>query len=671
MRRFAATIALALLGGMLTHSGFAVVGQPQGAAGFEVVEASIADIHAAMRGGRLTARALVEAYLARIEAYDKRGPALNAIIEINPRALERADELDARFAVSGLTGPLHGIPVIVKDNYDFAGMATSAGSAALADSMPPDDSFQVRRILAAGAIVLAKSNMAEFAFSPNETLGSRLPGFTRNPYATNRVPAGSSGGTAAAVAASMGAVGLGTDTGNSIRGPSAHNALVGIRSTIGLTSRDGIVPLYFSHDIGGPMARSVADAVAVFDVLAGSDPADPTTVEADARRAEDYNRFLDAGALASARVGVVRQIVDRESGDPRVRQVFSRAMDDLRSAGADIVDPVVIPMLDERVQFWCSRFRADINAYLATLGPDAPVESLTEIVATGAYDRTVRDRLRRSLEESLDDPDVRCAEQTANRRRFAEQVSTIMADNELDALVFPTWANVPRLIGDLRSPGGDNSQVLSPQTGFPAITVPMGWIEEGGRRLPAGLQILGDAWSEPRLIALAYAYEQATRHRRAPDTTPSLRPGAGTSGAQAPGAGAVGTQAAVSGIEGAWRAETYALAGGAEHPVDGTIFFAGDAWQVLFFVLDEGGVARRGSAEGGRYALEGDRLTFHHRYNLSAGEEMEGLPATELRMQIREAAGAAVEPCTIELSADRLTIRFPSGNRMTFSRVSE
>ena len=493
-----------------------------GAVGFDVVETSISDVHQAMQDGRVTARQLVEAYLARIEAYDKRNPALNAIIEVNPRALERADELDIAFAQSGLTGPLHGIPMIVKDNYDFAGMPTSAGSASLAESMPPDDSFQVHRIQEAGAIVLAKSNMAEFAFSPNETIGSRIPGFTRNPYATNRVPAGSSGGTGAAVAASFGVVGLGTDTGNSIRGPSSHNALVGIRSTIGLTSRDGIVPLAFSHDIGGPMARTVADAVAVFDVLAGTDPADPTTVEADARRAVDYNEFLDANALATARIGVVRQIVDRESGDPRMRDLLSQALEDLRAAGAQIVDPVSIPMLDERMQFGCSRFRYDINAYLATLGPEAPVKTLTEIVQSGGYDRTVRDRLRRALEESLEDPDIRCAEQTVNRRLLAEQVSGILADKGLDALVYPTWANVPRLIGDLRSPGGDNSQVLSPQTGFPAITVPMGWIEEGGQQLPAGLQIFGDAWTEPRLIAIAYAYEQATKHRRPPATTPTL-----------------------------------------------------------------------------------------------------------------------------------------------------
>ena len=206
-----------------------------------------------------------------------------------------------------------------------------------------------------------------------------------------------------------------------------------------------------------------------------------------------------------------------------MRDLLSRALEDLRVAGAQIVDPVIIPMLDETVQFSCRRFRYDINAYLATLGPDAPVKTLTEIVESGGYDRTVRDRLRRGLEESLEDPDSRCAEQTGNRRLLAQQVRGVLADEQLDALVYPTWANVPRLIGDLRSPGGDNSQVLSPQTGFPAITVPMGWIEEGGQKLPAGLQIFGDAWSEPRLIAIAYAYEQATQHRRPPGTTPALR----------------------------------------------------------------------------------------------------------------------------------------------------
>jgi Asp-tRNA(Asn)/Glu-tRNA(Gln) amidotransferase A subunit family amidase len=243
---------------------------------FRVDETTIPEIHRAMREQGLTARLLVEHYLARIEAYDKRGPALNTVITLNGRALERADSLDAYFRRTGdFVGPLHGIPVIVKDNFDTNDMPTTAGSLSLQGSVPPDDAFQVRKLREAGAIVLAKSNMAEFAFSPYETVGSALPGYTRNPYALNRVTAGSSGGTAGAVAANLGAVGMGTDTGNSIRGPSSHNCLVGIRSTMGLTSRDGIVPLYLDRDIGGPMTRTVEDAAIVFDVIAGHDPADP------------------------------------------------------------------------------------------------------------------------------------------------------------------------------------------------------------------------------------------------------------------------------------------------------------------------------------------------------------------------------------------------------------
>jgi amidase len=280
---------------------------------FDVVEASIAEIHQAILDGRLTARRLVELYLERIEAYDKQGPAINAIIIINPNALARADELDRRFRESGFVGPLHGIPVIVKDNYDTHDLPTTAGSLSLAGSIPPDDAYQVRRIREAGAIVLAKSNMAEFAFSPYQTVGSMLPGHTLNPYALNRVPAGSSGGTAAAVAASFGAVGLGTDTGNSIRGPSSHNSLVGIRSTMGLTSRDGIVPLYLDRDIGGPIARSVADAVAVLDVIAGPDPADPVTEAAAEHKADHYSDYLREDGLNGARIGVLRQISGRRS----------------------------------------------------------------------------------------------------------------------------------------------------------------------------------------------------------------------------------------------------------------------------------------------------------------------------------------------------------------------
>lgn len=490
---------------------------------FDVVEATIADIHRAMREGRVTARELVQLYLDRIEAYDKRGPAVNAIIAINPNALARADELDRQFAETGeFVGPLHGIPIIVKDNYDTHDLPTTAGSLSLAGSVPPDDAFQVRKIREAGAIVLAKSNMAEFAFSPYHTVGSALPGHTRNPYALNRVPAGSSGGTGAAVAASFGAVGLGTDTGNSIRGPSSHNALVGIRSTMGLTSRDGIVPLYLDRDIGGPMARSVADAVAVLDVIAGYDPADPVTQASQAFRSQRYADYLRENGLAGVRIGVVRQISDTETADTEIKERFEEALDAMRRSGAVIVDPADIPEQDEIPlgQRWCRRFRHDINAYLASLGPEAPFRNLEEIIASRRYHPSISSSLDyfQGVEGGPEENEG-CQRAQRNAERLQAGVRLVMQVHDLDALVHPTWSNPPRLIGDLNTPHGDNSQYLSPHTGFPAITVPMGFVRDS---LPVGLQIVGDAWSEPKLIAIAFGFEQATKHRRPPSSTPPL-----------------------------------------------------------------------------------------------------------------------------------------------------
>ena len=489
---------------------------------FNVVEATIGDIHRAMHAGELTARQLVQLYLDRIEAYDKQRSAVNSIIVVNPNALARAAELDRQFTESGMVGPLHGIPVIVKDNYDTHDLPTTAGSLSLSGSIPPDDAFQVRRIREAGAIVIAKSNMAEFAFTPYETVGSMLPGHTRNPYALNRVPAGSSGGTGVAVAASFGTVGLGTDTGNSIRGPSSHNALVGIRSTMGLTSRDGIIPLYYDKDIGGPMARTVADAVAVFDVIAGYDPGDPVTAVSQRHRAEHYTDFLDADALNGARVGVMRQWSNRDGADDEVLQRFEEALDAMRSQGATIVDPVTISEMDElrRSGLWCRRFKYDINAYLATLGPDAPVKNLDEVVASRRTHPSIRPRLEFFQQvEGSPDEDPSCQRALVNQAELRAAVRRQLEQHQLDAMVYPTWANPPRLIGDLNTPHGDNSQDLAPGTGFPAMTVPMGYVRDG---LPVGLQIFGAAWSEPTLIAIAYSFEQSTRHRRAPATTPPL-----------------------------------------------------------------------------------------------------------------------------------------------------
>lgn len=487
---------------------------------FRTREATIADIHRALDSGSLTCRELVQMYLDRIEAYDKKGPRLNAIVTVNPAALARADELDARFARDGITQRLHCVPMIVKDNYDTADLATTAGSLSLAGSIPPDDAFQVRKIREAGAIVMAKSNMAEFAFTPYETLSSILPGHTRNPYALDRVPAGSSGGTAAAVAANFGAVGLGTDTGNSIRGPSSHTALVGIRSTMGLTSRDGIVPLNLYRDIGGPMARTVEDAVVVFDVLAGYDPADPVTRACRSRRPESYLPNLVRDGLRRARIGVVRQLVDPETADPEIMQLLDRALSDVKRQGATIVDPVVIPALDEipTSSLWCNPFKFQINEYLASRGPQIPFKSLKEILESGKFHPSIHKRLADAQAVEIS-PQEACREALQASERLRESTRRAIAENQVDALVYPTWSNPPRLLGDLNSPHGNNSPRLSPPTGFPAITVPMGFVNG---ELPAGLQLLGEAWSEPTLIRIAYAYEQFTRHRRPPSSTPPL-----------------------------------------------------------------------------------------------------------------------------------------------------
>jgi Asp-tRNA(Asn)/Glu-tRNA(Gln) amidotransferase A subunit family amidase len=488
--------------------------------GFRLEEATIADIHRAMGAGRLTARQLVQHYLDRIEMYDKRGPALNSLITLNPNALAAADSLDVRFRRSGLTGPLHGIPVIVKDNYDTRDLPTTAGSLTLAGSIPPDDAFQVRRLREAGAIVLAKSNMAEFAFTPYETVGSMLPGYTKNPYRLDRTTAGSSGGTAAAVAANFGTVGLGTDTGNSIRGPSSHTALVGICSTMGLTSRDGIIPLYLDRDIGGPMARTVADAVAVLDVIAGYDPSDPVTEASRGKQARRYMDSLKKDGLKGARIGIVRQLSNTESTDPEVLRRFEEALTAMRRNGATLVD-IRIPELDTiKGSLWCGRFKTDVNAYLASLGPRAPVKNLDEIIKSGKFHPSIGARLRSFAEFKGVEEDPDCRQAATNVPKLQSGVRKVLTEGRLDALVYPTWSNPPRLIGDLNTPHGNNSWQLSPPTGFPAITVPMGYVGDG---LPVGLQIFGDAWSEPRLIELAYSFEQATRHRHPPAAVPPLK----------------------------------------------------------------------------------------------------------------------------------------------------
>src|SRR5579864_2659729 len=503
---------------------------------FNVVEATIADIHGAMTARRLTCHALVQAYLDRIEAYDKKGPDINAIVEVNPDALAEADVLDRAFATRGLTGPLYCIPAIVKDNFETIGLQSADGSLSLQGFVSNKDAFLVKRIKDAGAIVLAKSNMAEFAFSPYETVSSILPGYTHNPYALDRMTAGSSGGTAAAIAASFGAIGLGSDTGNSIRGPSSHQALVGIRSTMGLTSRACVIPLSFLADIAGPICRTVADATTAFQALVGEDPADTATARSPGRPIPDYRAALAKDGLKGARVGVLHQAYERGPGrnggapvntnDPEVMQVFDHALGELKAAGAEIVDPATVDLSSaQRAQGAgsCRGFKYDLNEYLAAQGDRVPVHSLDEIVNSRKFHPSVETRLKQAQQQALGggpDSDA-CKADAAYRAAFGAAVTKTMDDLRLAAFVYPTWSNVPRFIGDLNSPAGDNSQVYSPTSGFPAMNVPMGFTRGG--TLPAGMTFFGRAWDEATLIKLAYAYEQATHHRKAPATTPALK----------------------------------------------------------------------------------------------------------------------------------------------------
>lgn len=488
---------------------------------FELLETTIAKVHQAFRDKVLTCSQLVDAYLKRIEKYDK-PTELNAIIFTNPKAAKRAQELDKEFQATGKLRELHCVPVILKDNFDTADMATSGGSMVLKTSLPPDDAFMVKKLREAGALVIAKSNMAEWAFSPYFTVSTTL-GETRNAYDLKRVPAGSSGGTASAVAANFGLVGMGTDTGNSIRGPSSHLALVGIRSTIGATSRDGVIPLLLNRDIAGPMTRTVEDAARVFNVIDGYDPNDPSTELGKGKLPNNYLDYLKMDGLQGARVGVLRAISDTPTTDPEILALFNQSLLDLQKAGAVIVDDFDIPDFDVLTKStgFCSRFRYDINNYFASLGKNGPVTRLKAIVDAKKYHESSEGGMEWAMSRDVppEEHEIPCVDVEGDPRRKAlrDAVVKAMDDNKVDIIVYPSWNNPPRKIGDLDSPHGNNSPIIAPHSGQPAITVPMGFTEKG---LPAGLQMLGRPFSDALLFQYAYAYEQATKHRKPPQLFP-------------------------------------------------------------------------------------------------------------------------------------------------------
>jgi amidase len=491
---------------------------------FNVVGTTIAETQQAIRDGRTTCRAILEQYLRRIAAYDQmpiNGLRLNSIVTLNPDALAEADACDRNFQSTHTLPPLGGIAVLIKDNYDTRNLQTTGGSLAMKGFLPQSDATMVARLRAAGAIVLAKTNMAEWAFSPYVTESS-IAGITRNPYDLTRVPAGSSGGTAAAVAASLGESGLGSDTGNSIRGPSSHNDLVGIRPTIGLTSRAGIIPLFAHNDVGGPMARSVADAAALLTVLAGPDPADPITALAADHSHVDYAQSLDRHGLRGARIGVYREYFSTPETDPEIKSLTEAAIKTMQSEGAVIVDNFTIPNEKALEQnLWCGDFEADLNAYLVK-HPNAPYHDLKSIVASGLYLPYIGEEIRGAIAPpKSDDRRAPCPDvyHDAPKIAFRNALTAAMTAQHIDAIVYPTWSNAPRKVGDVSSPAGDNSQVLSPQTGFPAVTVPMGFTHD---TLPAGLTFLGPAFSEATLIRYAYDFEQTVQRRKDPPLFPKL-----------------------------------------------------------------------------------------------------------------------------------------------------
>src|ERR1035437_7069618 len=490
----------------------------------DLLEHSVAELGALMQRGALTSRELTQRFLTRIAQMDKTGVAINAVIELNPDALAMAEQCDAARKTGATVGPMHGIPVLIKDNIGTADkMRTSAGSLALAASTPAKDAFIVERLRAAGAVLLGKTNLSEWA-NFRSTHGSSgwsgRGGLTRNPYVLNRNTSGSSSGTGAAMAATFATVGIGSETDGSIISPSSICGLVGIKPTVGLWGRSGIIPISASQDTAGPMARSVADAAALLGVLTGVDPRDTATNASRGKSALNYAPFLDAAGLKGARIGAARHLAGfNDAVDAR----FDEAIAALRSAGATVVDPVKLTTAgkfdDAEETVLDYEFKAGINAYFASLGADAPVKSLADLIAWNERERA-REMpwfgqeifVRAQKRGPLTDKKYLDARAKCSRLSRTEGIDAVMAKHRLDAIILPS--NAPAWTTDLLNGDhftGGNSRFAA-VAGYPSITVPMGLVGE----LPVGLSFVARAWEEGTLIKLAYAFEQATRLRRGP-----------------------------------------------------------------------------------------------------------------------------------------------------------
>jgi Asp-tRNA(Asn)/Glu-tRNA(Gln) amidotransferase A subunit family amidase len=500
------TLFLSALAALLASDVMADAGR------FDAFERTIPELQAAMASGQTTSEELVRQYLERIATFDEAGPALNAILIINPRAVDEAIAMDRERAENGPRGPLHGIPVLLKDNYDTVDMPTTAASVAMAGFVPPDDAYQVRKLREAGAVFIGKTNLHEFARGI-ETVSS-LGGYTRNPYDPRRNPGGSSGGTAAAVAANFAAVGMGSDTCGSIRIPAANNNLVGLRVTQGLSSRDGIIPLSHTQDVGGPIARSVIDLATVLDATVGEDPADMQTAGADAHVPASYLDSLAAEALEGARLGLLTAYLRTESPYGTVSKVIRNAIATMQDSGAEVVELEIegLAELLRDTSVIDYEFTTDVEAYLRASG--APIRSIPELLESGQYHEALEGRYRRSVSRAADTEEhgARLGRRIELRRLLIETLDA----HKLDALVYPSLRVEPVFIGE---PQHGSLCRISAHSGLPALSVPAGFTPDG---LPVGLELLARPFEDARLIALAYAWEQAAEPRRPPPRTPSL-----------------------------------------------------------------------------------------------------------------------------------------------------
>src|SRR5579871_3002999 len=509
---------------------------PQDVKPFELDEIAIAELQDGMISGRFTARSLVEKYSARIDEIDKRGPAVNAVIEMNPDAMSIADGLDRERKSKGPRGPLHGIPVLIKDNIDTADrMMTTAGSLALVGSKPPKDSFVAQKLRAAGAVILAKTNLSEWAnirCSHSTSGWSGRGGLTKNPYALDRNPCGSSSGTGAGISANLAAVGIGTETDGSIVCPSNANGLAGIKPTVGLISRSGIIPISHSQDSAGPMSRTVRDAAILLSALTGIDPEDSATAASAGKSQADYSQYCDPNGLKGARIGVARKYFGFSD---TVDALMEQSLDVMKKQGATLVDPADIPTLgkfdESELLVFMYELKADLNAYLARLGSgapvhDMPIRTLKDIID---FDERNRDKempyfgqdlfVKAEAKGPLTEKEYVDALAKNHQLARTDGVDAVMDKYHLDALVAPTGgpAWLTDLInGDHVAGGSSNAAAVA---GYPNINVTAGFVSG----LPIGISFLGRAWSEPVLIRLAYAFEQATKARQAPRFLPTIK----------------------------------------------------------------------------------------------------------------------------------------------------